>query len=146
MIKLVPNIKDNTIYTTWILKINKDSRKRTTKSGEEKTYHSYFTSFPQELYDFFDIQDDTIYLIKELTEDYEIIITDREPKLPLNFVKTKLITRRKNNKNRIPTTSFTLSRKLFNHLDEAKEVIFTLHPKKQDRFRNKLGIISIKII
>ena len=148
MIQLVYNEKENVVSTSWILKINKDSRKIKNKKGEEITYYSYFTSFPQELYGFLDIKEDYIYLVKEFTDNYEIIITDNEPKLPVIFVKTKLITRRKNErKNKmIPTTSFTLAKKIFNNLEEYKEVKFTLHPRLKDKYRNKIGIISIQLI
>jgi hypothetical protein len=148
VIQLVVNDKDNTVYTTWILKINRDSRKIKNKNGQEKIYYSYFTSFPQELYEFLDIKEDYVYLIKEYNEDYEIILTDTAPNLPIISVKAKLITRRKNyNKNnRIPTTSFTLPKKIFNNLDEYKEVKFTLHPRLKDKYRNKVGVISIQLI
>lgn len=148
MIQLVINDKDNTVYTTWILKINRDSRKIKNKNGEEKVYFSYFTSFPQELYEFLDIKDDYVHLVKEYSEDYEIVLTDTPPKLPISSVKAKLIIRRKNlNKdNRIPTTSFTLPKKIFNNIEQYKKVKFTLHPRLKDKYRNKLGLISIQLI
>ncbi|MBE6486118.1 MAG: hypothetical protein E7Z85_04660 [Methanosphaera stadtmanae] len=148
MIQLIINDKDNTVYTTWILKINKDSRKIKNKNGQEKIYYSYFTSFPQELYEFLEIKEDYVYLVKEYNEDYEIILTDTAPTLPIISIKSKLITRRKNHNknNRIPTTSFTLPKKIFNNMEEYKEVKFTLHPRLKDKYRNKLGIISIKLI
>lgn len=148
MIKLQRNDLDSTVYTTWILKINKDSRKIKNKKGQEKVYYSYFTSFPQELYEFLDIKDDYIYLIKEFSNDYEIILTDTEPKLPVISIKSKLVTRRKNyNKtNRIPTTSFTLSKKIFNNIEDYNEVKFTLDPNSKDKYGNKIGVISIQLI
>lgn len=148
VIQLITNHEDNTVYTTWILKLNVDLTKRKTKSGQIKTYSSYFISFPQELYEFLDIENDNIYLIKDLSNKYDVIVSDTPPTLPVNYVKSKLIIRRKNQnrKNRIPTTSFTLSRKIFNGLDDAKEVKFILDPKSNDRYRNKLGVIYIKLI
>lgn len=148
MIKLDYNDKEKYVSTNWILKINKDSRKTKNKNGEEKTYYSYFTSFPQELYDFLDIKDDYVYLVKEFTDNYEIILTDKEPKLPIIFVRVKLITRRKKERKnkKIPTTSFTLAKKIFNNLEEYKEVKFTLHPRLKDKYRNKIGVISIQLI
>ena len=147
MIQLVINDKNNTVYTTWILKINKDSRKIINKKGTEVTYYSYFSSFPQELYDFLDIKEDSIYLVKDYSEDYGIVLTDTEPTLPINSVKTKLITRRKNqSSNRIPTTSFTLNKKLFNDIEEYNQIKFILHTRLKDKYRNKLGLISIKLI
>lgn len=147
MIQLVINDKNNTVYTTWVLKINKDSRKIINKKGTEVTYYSYFSSFPQELYDFLDIKEDSIYLVKDYSEDYGIVLTDTEPTLPINSVKTKLITRRKNqSSNRIPTTSFTLNKKLFNDIEEYNQIKFILHPRLKDKYRNKLGLISIKLI
>jgi len=148
MIQLIINDKDNTVYTTWILKINKDSRKIKNKNGQEKIYYSYFTSFPQELYEFLEIKEDYVYLVKEYNEDYEIILTDTAPTLPIISIKSKLITRRKNHNknNRIPTTSFTLPKKIFNNMEEYKEVKFTLHPRLKDKYRNKVGVISIQLI
>jgi len=148
MIQLIINDKDNTVYTTWILKINKDSRKIKNKNGQEKIYYSYFTSFPQELYEFLEIKEDYVYLVKEYNEDYEIILTDTAPTLPIISIKSKLITRRKNHNknNRIPTTSFTLPKKIFNNMEEYKEDKFTLHPRLKDKYRNKVGVISIQLI
>lgn len=148
MIKLQRNDLDNTVYTTWILKINRDSRKINNKEGIPKVYYSYFTSFPQELYEFLDIKEDVIYLVKEFSSDYEIVITDTAPTLPVISIKTKLVVRRKNyNKtNRIPTTSFTLSKKIFNNIEDYNEVKFTLHPNSKDKYGNKMGVISIQLI
>ncbi len=148
MIRLQRSEVDKTVYTTWILKINKDSRKIKNKDGQEKIYYSYFTSFPQELYEFLDIKDDCIYLVKDFSKDYEIIVTDTPSNLPVTSIKSKLVTRRKNynNSNRIPTTSFTLSKKLFNNINDYKEVKFTLHPNSKDKYRNKIGLISIQLI
>ena len=91
--------------------------------------------------------DFSIYLVKDYSEDYGIVLTDTEPTLPINSVKTKLITRRKNqSSNRIPTTSFTLNKKLFNDIEEYNQIKFILHPRLKDKYRNKLGLISIKLI
>lgn len=143
MIELKINEKKKIVYTTWILKLNKDTKDRKIKSGEIKTYHSYFTSFPQELYQFFEIKDNSIYLIKDSSKSDEIIITDEKPIIPVTYIKVNLVVRRKN-KNKIPTTTFTLSRKLFGNLHNSKEVIFTLYPASEDIYRNKIGIVSIK--
>lgn len=146
MIQLSENKKDGIIYTNWILKLNRDSRKKLVKSGEEKVYNSYFTSFPQELYEFFDIKNQKLYLVKEVNEEYDVVITDTKPTLPVNYICVKLITRRKNtSKTRIPTTSFTLSKKLFNNLDTSEEVIMKLHPTVNDRYRNKPGKITLTL-
>ena len=96
---------------------------------------------------FLDIKEDSIYLVKDYSEDYGIVLTDTEPTLPINSVKTKLITRRKNqSSNRIPTTSFTLNKKLFNDIEDYNQIKFILHPRLKDKYRNKLGLISIKLI
>lgn len=146
MIQLSENAKEGIVYTNWILKLNKDTRKKRIKSGEEKIYTSYFTSFPQELYDFFNITDNKLYLVKEDTIENRVIITDTKPSLPVTFISVNLIVRRKNVKeNRIPTTSFTLSKKIFTNLDYGNKVLIQLHPKSKDRYRNKLGLITIKI-
>lgn len=147
MIQLSDNKKEGIINTNWILKLNKDSKRKRVKSGEEKIYKSYFTSFPQELYDFFNIEDNKLYLVKEDNLDNNVIITDTEPSLPVNYISVKLINRRKQyiKENRIPTTSFTLSKKVFNNLDTGTRVLIQLHPKNIDRYRNKLGLITIKI-
>lgn len=136
------------ICTNWILKLNKDSRKRVIKSGEEKTYLSYFTSFPQELYDFFDIEENKLYLVKEDNLEEKVIITDKEPSLPVNYISVKLIIRRKqySKENRIPTTSFTLSKKMFNHLENSNKVWIHLQPNSIDKYRNKMGLITIKVL
>lgn len=148
MIRLSEDLKEGIIFTNWILKLNKDSRKKTTKQGINKVYVSYFTSFPQELYDFFEIKDDKLFLVKVVDQEYDVIITDTKPTLPVNYIAVKLITRRKNypKENRIPTTSFTLSKKLFNNLDGGREVLIRLHPKRIDRYRNKMGLVTLKII
>jgi len=90
-----------------------------------------------------------LYLFgKGFFKDYEIIVTDTPSNLPVTSIKSKLVTRRKNynNSNRIPTTSFTLSKKLFNNINDYKEVKFTLHPNSKDKYRNKIGLISIQLI
>ncbi|WP_323736006.1 hypothetical protein PXD04_08985 [Methanosphaera sp. ISO3-F5] len=148
MIQLSENFKEGIISTKWILKLNKDSRKIQSKSGQEKTYISYFTSFPQELYEFFNIKDDSLYLVKEENTYGQVIVTDTKPSLPVTYITVNLIYRRKKSikEDRIPTTSFTLSKKFFNNLNNADKVIFKLHPKSVDRYRNKLGLITLKII
>ena len=148
MIQLYTDEESNIVYTSWVLKLNKDTRQRKNKSGEIKTYNSYFTSFPQELYDFFNINDETLYLVKDYNIKSDVIITDTEPTLPVNYVPVKLITRRKNQnrKNRIPTTSFILSKKIFKNLETCNKVRFTLYPNSNERYRNKLGKITIEII
>lgn len=148
MIQLLENVEEGIVCTNWILKLNKDSRKNKTKSGIEKIYTSYFTSFPQELYEFFEIKDNKLYLIKEFDDDYDVLITDTKPTLPVTYAAVNLIVRRKNksNINRTPTTSFTLSKKLFNNLDSGHEVLINLHPAKIDQYRNKVGKVTLKII
>lgn len=145
MIKLKGNNKKKIVYTTWILKINRYTKDKKIKTGKIKTYHSFFTSFPQELYQFFEIKENTIYLIKDSTKTDEIILTDEKPEIPVTYQKVKLVARRKN-ENKIPTTTFTLSRKLFSNLNNSKEVVFTLYPTSKDIYRNKIGVISIKTI
>ena len=147
MIHLITNKKEKIVYTTWVLKLNKDKRLKNTRAGE-KIYYNFFTTFPQELYEFLDINDNRIYLVKSNSKKEDVILTDTEPDLPVVYRKTKLIIRRKqkNKEQTIPTSSFTLSPKLFSNLANAEEVHFKLNPRTKDIYRNKLGIISIKTI
>ncbi|RAP44565.1 MAG: hypothetical protein BZ135_07960 [Methanosphaera sp. rholeuAM6] len=147
MIQLIINEADNTVYTIWSLKLNRNRRTRNTLNGE-KTYYSYFTTFPQELYKFLNIKDNTIFIVTDILKDNELILTDTEPTLPINYVKTNISFKHKmiNEKKGIPQTYFILSPKIFKNLAQAKEVQFKLHPKTIDKIRNKIGLITIKII
>ncbi len=147
MLQLMMDKKERTVLTTWIYKLSIEKRNKKTKSGQKKVYITYSCSFPPELYEFFSIKDNMIYFVKEFPYNNQFIITDTEPKLPVAYVKIKLIPRKKKHSNNtIPTTFFTLSKKLFSNLNETEKIQFILHPKYKDRYRNKVGLITIKTI
>lgn len=146
MIKLEYDKHHNTIITTWKLKISTTLKKQTTKNGNTKIYSSYGTTFPQELYEFLEIQNKTIYIINEDINSKELILTTQKPTPPLKYKKIKLLIRKDGKNNRAPLTSFTLPKEIFTNIEEEKYIKLILYPDTTDQFRRKMGKIIIKTI
>lgn len=147
MIKLLLDEYNDVINTTWLVKINKNIKTRTSKNGQEKKYASYIVTFPQEIYEFLEIKNQTLYIAKEHNSYDELILTTEKPDFLTPYKKIKLYNRRKNNtEGRVPTTSFILPKKLFNNLEQSEYLQLKLHPTLNDNFRNKRGKITIKAL
>lgn len=147
MIDLTYNIQDDIIYTNWILKISQDRKKHTRSDGTQKEYFSFFTTLPQELYTFLEVKNDMVYMVNDPILN-KLVLTSKEPNMPVSYVSIKLTQRGKKNskKDSIPTTSFTIPKKLFPNREKAKKIKYTLCSKKHDKFRDKKGVIIIELL
>ena len=120
--------KQGIFHLVYTYKINKKTVKRKNKAGTINTFYSGY--MPEEIVEYFDVKDRTIYFYKY--ED-EVRITSRRPTIEHQEIKLQ------------KTNQFSIPRDFLNP-EDAEKIILKLDLSKVDEYKNGLGVLSVMLI